>query len=152
PGSGSSFSVALPASHVAKPFPEADPQQGPPRILVVDDDPNYIHLLKVVLESEGYLVIGATSAGEALELALHENPGLILTDLMMPDLDGWGLVERLSEDPQTRDIPVAILSALRPDYVATRFRSIQYLEKSGHPRTLLPAIRDLLAGSAKAQS
>jgi CheY-like chemotaxis protein len=83
--------------------------QGP--ILVVEDVPNVLELLEVTLRFKGYQVISATNGLEGLDKSRTANPALIITDILMPKLDGFAFVQKLREDPKTRAIPVIFLSA-----------------------------------------
>ncbi len=83
----------------------------PKRILICDDDPAILRVLQVNLEVEGYTTLLAHHGEEALEIAAREKPDLIILDIMMPRLDGYGTCERLKADDATKDIPVVFLSA-----------------------------------------
>lgn len=87
-------------------------QDGVPRILVVDDDPQTVRLLSTVLMNEGYEVIKAYGGQEGIEKALDQSPHLIILDLMMPQVDGFQVVQRLASEPHTRDIPIIICTAM----------------------------------------
>jgi PAS domain S-box-containing protein len=80
-------------------------------LLVVDDDPKVVDLVRQILESEPYVVEAAADGREALEIIRRQPPDIILLDLVMPRLDGFGLIERLRGSPEHRDIPVVILIA-----------------------------------------
>lgn len=80
-------------------------------LLVVEDIPNVLELLEVTLRFKGYPVVTARNGQEALEKIASEHPALVITDILMPKMDGYALVYRLRSDPQTRDIPVIFLSA-----------------------------------------
>ena len=80
-------------------------------ILVVDDEPDVLRMLQVVLGRHGYEVLGAPSGMEGLVLAASESPDLVLLDIMMEGMDGWEVLKLLKLDERTRDIPVIILSA-----------------------------------------
>ncbi|MBM3853904.1 MAG: hybrid sensor histidine kinase/response regulator [Verrucomicrobia bacterium] len=82
-----------------------------PSILVVDDQPINVQLLKRKLEREGLRVIAAYSGLEAIELVGRETPDLILLDVMMPDMDGIEVCQRLQADENTRSIPVIFITA-----------------------------------------
>lgn len=82
------------------------------KILVVDDEPDIISLLKLVLEAEGYGVVPALSGDEALGLATIEAPDLVLLDLMMPGISGLETCRQLKNQPRTKNTPVIIFSAL----------------------------------------
>lgn len=87
----------------------------PFRILVVEDQPNIRRLLQVHLERAGYVVDLACDGLEGLERVGTERPDLIVLDMMMPNLDGLQVLERLKADPQTGEIPVVVLSARDSD-------------------------------------
>ena len=82
-----------------------------PKILVVDDQPVNVQLLKRKLEREGIQVIAAFTGTEALEIVAKEKPDLILLDVMMPDMDGMEVCQRLQELEDTRQIPVIFITA-----------------------------------------
>ena len=86
---------------------------GPPAcILIVDDELDNRELLGIILEHEGYLVLTAASAQEALSVLARHSPDLILLDIMMPDMDGYQLAAKIKGNPATQDIPIAMISAL----------------------------------------
>lgn len=82
-----------------------------PKILVVDDQPVNVQLLKRKLEREGIQVAAAYTGIEALELVQKEKPDLILLDVMMPDMDGMEVCQRLQEAEDTRSIPIIFITA-----------------------------------------
>ena len=81
------------------------------RLMLVDDDPNLILLVKDYLEFRGYDVVTAENGREALEKLEEDLPDLIICDVMMPEMDGYTLVKHVREDPRTSWIPVLFLSA-----------------------------------------
>lgn len=81
------------------------------KVLVVDDDAVIVELLRVSLEIEGFTVVTARDGQEGLERAHSEHPDLVLSDVMMPRLDGLELVARLRADPSTCHLPIVLLSA-----------------------------------------
>ena len=81
------------------------------KVLVIDDDPVILQLLRVNFEIENFEVISARDGREGFEKAKHEKPDVVLSDIMMPRLDGLELVSLLREDPGTRSLPVILLSA-----------------------------------------
>ncbi len=83
--------------------------EGP--ILVVEDVPNILELLEVTLRFKGYTVTTARNGEEALKKIAEQRPALIITDILMPKLDGFAMVQRLRTDPATYSIPVMFLSA-----------------------------------------
>jgi CheY-like chemotaxis protein len=80
-------------------------------LLVVEDVPNVMELLDVTLRFKGYPVITARNGQEALDKIAANHPALIITDILMPKMDGYALAHRLRTDPQTRSIPIIFLSA-----------------------------------------
>jgi DNA-binding NarL/FixJ family response regulator len=81
------------------------------RLLLIDDDPNLILLVKDYLEFRGYEVVTADNGKEALKLLSQEPPDMIICDIMMPEMDGYGLIENVRQDRRTGWIPVLFLSA-----------------------------------------
>lgn len=86
-------------------------------ILIADDRSSSRELLRTVLERSGYEVVEAGDGEEALARARESNPDLILLDLQMPKLDGYGVLAELRQDPRFRDLPICALtaSAMRGD-------------------------------------
>ena len=82
------------------------------RILVVDDIEANIRLLQAKLEAEYYEVLTASDGPTALALAASEKPDIVLLDVMMPGMDGFAVCRRMKDDPETRHIPVVLLTAL----------------------------------------
>jgi DNA-binding response OmpR family regulator len=83
---------------------------GPAKILVVDDEAPVRDVLRDVLTAAGYNVITATDGREALPLTLSEKPDLIITDIRMPKLDGLTLCKALRVNPETKSVPILILT------------------------------------------
>lgn len=86
-----------------------EPNKG--YLLVVEDIPDILTLLDTTLKFKGYRVVTAVNGQEALEVIQKEHPALIITDILMPRMDGFSLVHRLRIEPETRKIPVIFLSA-----------------------------------------
>lgn len=80
------------------------------KILVIDDEPDIVYLIRLILEKEGYEVVEANSGTQGLELAKKEKPDLILLDVMMPDMLGWEVCRRIKADKELRKVPVAMLT------------------------------------------
>jgi DNA-binding response OmpR family regulator len=80
------------------------------KVLVVDDDPDWIFILKTILTKEGYEVIGVNSGKECLNKIKEVKPNVVLLDIMMPDINGWEVCRRIKEDRDTGYIPVSMLS------------------------------------------
>ena len=85
---------------------------APAQILVVDDEAHLRKLLTVILRAAGYEVAAAASGLEALSRISESQPDLVISDVMMPELDGFGLIENLRANIRTRAIPVILLTAM----------------------------------------
>jgi len=116
-----------------------------PRVLVVDDDPQVLRLLRVNLELEGYEVVSANDGLEALEAVEAENPDLVVCDVMMPGMDGVEVVRRLRAD--SKQVPVVMLSAkaMRSDMRAGLDAGAnEYVTKPFDPAELIEVVDRLL--------
>lgn len=82
------------------------------RILVVDDEPDLVSTIKCRLEWCNYEVVTAASGEEGLEKAVSEKPDIVLLDIDMPAMNGHKMLERLREQPSSKDIPVIMVTAL----------------------------------------
>jgi CheY-like chemotaxis protein len=102
-------------------------------ILVVEDMPQVLQLLQVALRFKGYPVILATNGQEALERIAAQRPALVITDILMPKMDGFTLIHRLFSDVTTSRIPVIVLSAtyITPEdkEFALKLGAVRFLEK-----------------------
>jgi two-component system alkaline phosphatase synthesis response regulator PhoP len=96
------------------------------KILLVDDDFDFLAATKTMVESSGYTTETAENAEECLEKAQKGKPDLIVLDVMMPGMDGWEACEILKNTPETRDIPIIMLTA-----VASNVRQTAYSHQSG---------------------
>ena len=128
-------------------------QSEPATLLVVEDIPDILTLLKATLEFKGYRVVTARDGQEALDAIENEHPAVIVTDILMPRMDGFNLVHRLRLNSQTRDIPVIFLSAT---YVAPEDKAFalslgvtRFIEKPVNFEEFLPAVSDLLTYNEK---
>jgi signal transduction histidine kinase/DNA-binding response OmpR family regulator len=123
PGTGSTFTIRLPANVLVKqpkvvntgqkltrsPFPE---QAKKARVLIIDDDKEVRTVVTEVLKTSGYEAVAAAAGPQGLELAAAQKPDLILLDIMMPGVDGWGVLTQLQKMPGLADTPVVVLSAI----------------------------------------
>ena len=80
-------------------------------ILCVEDEPEMIDLMQLILSRRGYQVKGARGGVEGIQLIRELHPDLVLLDLMMPDMDGWEVYQQMKSDPALKDIPVIIVTA-----------------------------------------
>ena len=83
----------------------------PKRVLIVEDNPISMELLREVVEAEGYRVLAATSGSEALSVARAEHPDLILMDIQLPGIDGLTVTRALKAQQDTKEIPIVGVSA-----------------------------------------
>jgi len=123
-----------------------DKSQG--YLLVVGDIPDILNLLDTTLKFKGYRVVTARDGQEALDIIQREPPALIVTDILMPKIDGFNLVHKLRIDPETRKIPVIFLSAT---YVAPEDKAFavdigvtHFIEKPVDLDEFLPLVAQLL--------
>lgn len=121
-------------------------------LLVVEDVPDTLKLVELTLTFKGYRVITATNGQEALKAIEEERPSLIITDILMPRMDGFTLVHRLRVRPETRSLPVIFLSAT---YVAPEDKEFaaaigvsQFIEKPIDIEELLSTVNSLLSQTA----
>lgn len=91
-----------------------------PRVLVVDDESDFIQLMKYNLENQGFDILTAGDGVQALNLARRELPDVVLMDLMLPDIDGFSVCEILRSQPSTSKVPIIVVSALDGEYVRSR--------------------------------
>jgi len=89
------------------------------KILLVDDDPDFVEATKAVLESRPYEVIAALGGEEGLKKAREEKPDLVLLDIIMPDIDGFQVCQQLKKDPQLSQIPVIMITSFSEKYRET---------------------------------
>ncbi len=80
-------------------------------VVCVEDDPEMIDLIRLILARQGYDVIGANGGREGLETIRKTLPDLVLLDLMMPDMDGWEVYQQMRDNEATRHIPVIVVTA-----------------------------------------
>lgn len=90
------------------------------KILVVDDEPDIVFLIKSRLEANGFEVDGAYNGKEGVEKAVTYQPDMILLDLMMPVMDGYEAGEKLKENPETADIPIILFTAASAEEVTQK--------------------------------
>jgi CheY-like chemotaxis protein len=122
----------------------------PKRLLVVDDDPQVIDMVCQLLEETNFAVEGAEDGEVALEAIARQRPDAILLDLVMPRLDGFGVIEQLRQDPTHQNIPIVVLTAKTPtnDEVAhLKDHVSRVIHKQGLDRdTLLQKLQHALSG------
>ncbi len=113
-------------------------------VLIIEDNMQYIHALKNILQKNGYLTTTSTTGIEGLHKAKKVLPDLILLDVMLPDLEGYAVCERLKEDSNTRDIPVIFITIrTEVDDIVRGFDSgaVDYISKPFNAAELLARVR-----------
>lgn len=122
------------------------------RILVVDDDPDEIELVKLALEGEGYEILVAYNGKEGVERARKDNPDAIILDIMMPVEDGFTACKELKDDAKLRKIPILVLTAVGSKITQSQYalsqglelESDDYIAKPVNPEVLRTRLKELL--------
>ncbi len=83
------------------------------KVMVVDDDPDVLFVLSRVLGKEGHDVVCVDNGGECLEMVKGDRPDVIFLDVMMPGMGGWEVCRKIKDNPQTRSIPVSMLTVMK---------------------------------------
>ena len=123
------------------------------KILVIDDDPDLVEALKIILETKSYGVVSAFDGEKGLEKVKEENPDLIILDLLLPKEDGAVLCRELKRNPRYTDIPILVLTAMAekldpkvfPEHKISSLPADDYVEKPIRPQDLLVRVDKLLA-------
>jgi len=122
------------------------------KILVVDDEPDMVEMIKAALEGAAHQVIVAGHGQEGIEKAKSEKPDAIILDVMMPVKDGFTACKELKEDPSCKDIPVIILTGVSEHFADSRYAKSMgleldaedYIDKPIDPKVLLARLQKLL--------
>ena len=117
------------------------------RILVVDDDYSTLRILEKILTREGYSVIPISLGREAIKIAKERPPGLIILDIMMPDMDGGDVASALKSNPKTKNIPIIFLSSLvteREEQSSSKRDGLYFMSKPIERNKLLRKIQSAL--------
>ena len=125
----------------------------PKKILLVDDDPDLVEAVTMILESKNYDVAAAYGGIEGLQKARAENPDLIVLDVMMPDKDGYAVCKEMKADPQLSKITILLLTAVVSKISTTRYtqqmgletEADDYIDKPVEPEVLVKRIETLLS-------
>ena len=125
----------------------------PKKILIVDDDPDLVEAVTMILESKKYDVAAAYGGLEGLEKAKTEKPDLIVLDVMMPDKDGYAVCKEMKADPKLCKIPILLLTAVVSKIPTTHYtqqmgmetEADDYMDKPVEPAELVNRIEGLLA-------
>jgi two-component system alkaline phosphatase synthesis response regulator PhoP len=122
------------------------------RILVVDDDPDLVEAVIMILEKRNHQAIPAYGGVEGLEKAKKENPDAIILDVMMPDKNGYEVCRELKGDPASRNIPILLLTAVVSHIPTTTYttrmgmetEADDYVDKPVEPSELVRLVERLL--------
>ena len=124
--------------------------KGGGKVLVTEDNPLHMKIFKLNLTYSGFSVVEAENGEKGLELACQERPDLILVDLSLPKIDGWEMIRRMQDDEATKDIPVIVVSARRPQDEAARAamaRVAAYIPKPFDPEALMALVQQTIHSS-----
>jgi len=120
------------------------------RILCIEDEPEMIDLIRLILGRRGFEVIGAAGGKEGLEKMRQMPPDLVLLDLMMPDMDGWEVYQQMKADEKTKEIPVIVVTAKAQSIDKVLGLHIakvdDYIAKPFSPQDLLNSVDKVLGG------
>jgi CheY-like chemotaxis protein len=100
-----------------------------PVVLIIEDDPESVCLWQRYADQSGFRTVSTGMGEEALRLAQRERPVLVVLDILLPDIDGWEVLETLKANPATSDIPVLICSALEETHSGLAKEADGYLQK-----------------------
>lgn len=123
-----------------------------PYILLVDDDPDILENLLTVLGSQPYRLATAHDGKQCLAMIKQERPDLLILDLLMPRLDGWGVIRELRNDPEYAELPIMVLTTVVEDASRRRYElevgmamDVQdYVQKPAKPTELIQRVQKLL--------
>lgn len=124
------------------------------KILVTDDRPINRQYLTTLLCYKGHTVLEASDGAISLEISINELPDLIITDIIMPTMDGYEFVERLRNNSKTAEIPVIFYTAALQEESAKsieRFRGTRVIIKPSEPETILNVVNEVLRRTAKTE-
>jgi DNA-binding response OmpR family regulator len=117
-------------------------------VVCIEDEPEMIDLVRLILGRRGFDVVGANGGVEGLEAVRRERPDLILLDLMMPDMDGWEVYQRIKADEELRQIPVIVVTAKAQSIDKVLGLHIakvdDYITKPFGPQELLESVEKIL--------
>lgn len=123
------------------------------RVVYIEDEPEMIDLVHLILGRRGYSVIGAIGGREGLELIHREMPDLVLLDLMMPDMDGWDVYHQIKSEELTQNIPVIVITAKAQNIdkvLGLRIAKVEdYIAKPFSPQELLERVDEVLSRQPK---
>ncbi len=119
------------------------------RVVCIEDEPEMIDLMRLILSRKGYQVIGAMGGREGLEAVQRDKPDVVLLDLMMPDMDGWEVYQKMKANDATKNIPVIVVTAKAQSIDKVLGLHIakvdDYITKPFGPQDLVDSIEKVLA-------
>jgi signal transduction histidine kinase/CheY-like chemotaxis protein len=118
------------------------------KVLVIDDDKEYLSLVDRILRKEGYSPILTDQPSSALQLARAVKPDLIMLDVLMPEIDGWTVVDDLKKSPETASIPLIMVSVIDDPQTGSTNRAEAFIPKPVDSKQLSKTIKSLLQKSA----
>jgi CheY-like chemotaxis protein len=127
-------------------------EEKKPYILVVDDDPDILDGIVTVLESQPYRLATARDGKKCLEMIAQEIPNLLILDLLMPRMDGWGVIREMRSEPRYAHVPIMVLTTVIEDASRRRYEletgmamDVQeYVQKPVKPTELIRCVEKLL--------
>ncbi len=125
------------------------------KILIVDDDPDMVELLRLVLTEAGYSACTAATGTEALAEAQRSSPDLVVLDLLLPKMNGFNVCENLRRNPATASVPIIMITMLPgqfPRLVGVEAGVNAYVNKPFQTQELVSCVDGLLRGSSAASS
>jgi DNA-binding response OmpR family regulator len=124
------------------------------RVLVVDDEPSIVTIVRYHLESAGFEGLFAGEVSEGWRLLVTESPDIAIVDIKLPGEDGWSLIERIREDPRYSELPVVVLTGLLEPDVLERAEALgcEYISKPFAATALLGRLRQMLSASGDAEA
>lgn len=124
-------------------------------VVCIEDEPEMIDLVKLILSRKGIQVVGAIGGREGLEAIQNEKPDLVLLDLMMPDMDGWEVYQKMKADDSTKGIPVIVVTAKAQSIDKVLGLHIakvdDYITKPFGPQELLESVEQVLGRQTQRQ-
>jgi CheY-like chemotaxis protein len=128
--------------------------QSKKRILCIEDEPEMIDLIRLILGRRGYDVLGAAGGMEGIQMVREQLPDLVLLDLMMPYMDGWQVYQQMKADESTRGIPVIVVTAKAQNIdkvLGVHIAKVDdYISKPFSPQDLLNSVERIIGSKGSA--
>ncbi|MCL4234333.1 MAG: response regulator, partial [Deltaproteobacteria bacterium] len=157
-GAGTTFEFSIPIVESTMPMAKSPNRRRnarshrgdePPLVLIVEDDPNARELLTQYITTGGYRVVGARDGEEALRLARELKPDAVTLDMMLPRIDGMGVLASLKADPATTDIPIVVVSVTEKNQLAFTLGVAEWFVKPVDEQRLLETLRRLCVANGR---